>query len=124
MRIIKKLVLDKYRNTKRYTLVENFIYRDITGGIGGKMGIIDVPVYCITFYCELEADENQYPLEDILDEYCINCTDVWKVEKVGRKRFCTFEVEGELENIKKVSELIGKRVYNKKEGIYRHLIIE
>ncbi|MDE6781075.1 MAG: hypothetical protein K2J40_06420 [Ruminococcus sp.] len=118
------MMLDKYSNTERYTLIEDFIYRDITGGVSGTMGITDEPVYCVAFYCELETGESQYPLEDILDEYCINCTDVWEKKKIGRKNFCIFEVEGEYESIKKVSGLVGKRVWNKKDGIYRHLIIE
>lgn len=68
MKIIRALKLDKYDDYKRYAQQEGFIYKDVTGGVGGKMGITSAPVYCVTLYAELEnvEEDTQYPLEDIL----------------------------------------------------------
>lgn len=116
MKVIKALLLDKYKNEDRYSLIENFIYKDETGGVGGKMGLIHNPVYCITLYCELEdgeIEDMQYPLEDILDEYYVNCTEVYDVKEIGGKCIFVFEVEGEdLFNLKKLFDLVGKRIFN------------
>lgn len=73
MKILKALKLDKYSDCERYVLQEGSIYKDLTGGVGSKMGIAEEPVYCVTLYTELEEDEDtQYPLEDILDKYYVN----------------------------------------------------
>lgn len=126
MKIIKALVLDKYSDDKRYSQYDEYIFKDLTGGIGGKMGISSEPSYCITLYAELEEGEDtQYPLEDILDEYLVNCTDVIEEKEEDGKRIYIFEIESEdEETIKTIAGLIGKRVYNYEDGDYINLGIE
>lgn len=126
MRIIKALKLDKYRNCERYTPYDNCVYRDATGGISGRMGITSDPVYCITLYTELEDNEDtQYPLEDLLDKYCANCTGVMEEKEEAGKRVFIFEIESEnKQNIKKIAGFVGKRVYNYEDGDYIKLAIE
>lgn len=126
MKVIKALVLEKYSNTDRYTLVDGDIFKDVTGGIGGEMGIIHNPVYCVTLYCELEETEDtQYPLEDVLDKYLVNCTEVMEDQIIDDKHIYIFEIEGEeLDVIKEIADLIGKRVYNYNVGDYIELGIE
>ena len=126
MKIINSLILDKYSNAERYTVIEDCIYKDITGGVGGSMGITNEPVYCVTLYSELEENEDtQYPLEDILDKHYVNCTDVMEEKIEDGKRVFIFEVEGEsLESIKEIAELAGKRVFNYEEGAYIKLGVE
>ncbi len=127
MKIIKALKLDKYDDNVRYTQHDGFVYKDVTGGVGGKMGISSGPVYCVTLYAELEDDEEdtQYPLEDLLDKYYVNCTEVMEEKEEAGKRIFIFEIEGADENsIRKIADLVGKRVYNYKDGDYIKLGIE
>lgn len=126
MKIIKALKLDKYDDNERYVKHEEFIYKDVTGGVGGKMGITSAPVYCVTLYAELEDEEDtQYPLEDILDKYYVNCTEVMEEKEEAGRRIFIFEVEGEnIEAIKSIANLVGKRVYNYEDGDYIKLGIE
>lgn len=127
MKIMKALKLAKYDDRTRYTQYEGFIYRDVTGGVGGRMGITSEPVYCVTLYAELEDDEldTQYPLEDLLDEYLVHCTEVAEEKEEAGKRIFIFEIEGEdVDSIKSIADLVGKRVYNYEEGNYVMLGIE
>lgn len=126
MKIIKALKLDKYDDNERYVQHEEFIYKDVTGGVGGKMGITSAPVYCVTLYAELEDEEDtQYPLEDILDKYYVNSTEVMEEKEEAGRRIFIFEVEGEnIEAIKSIANLVGKRVYNYEDGDYIKLGIE
>lgn len=118
MKIIKAIKLDKYNNYKRYIQYGDFIYKDKKSR--------NNPVYCITLYTELKDDEDgQYPLEDILDEYYVNCTEVMEEIEEDKKRIFIFEIEGEdINSIKSIAELIGKRVYNIEENGYVKLKIE
>lgn len=129
MKVIKALLPDKYKSDDRYSCVEEFIYKDATGGVGSQMSSLESnPVYCITLYCELEEGEEQdmqYPLEDILDKYLVNCTDVFDVKKIDNKYIFIFEVEGEdLGSIKEIFSLIGKRIFNYDDGGQMKLGIE
>ncbi len=127
MKIIKALKLDKYNDSARYTPYEGFIYKDATGGVGGNMGITSGSVYCVTLYAELEDDEEdtQYPLEDLLDKYLVNCTEVMEEKEEAGKRIFIFEIEGTDENsVKQIADLVGKRVYNYQDGEYIKLGIE
>lgn len=126
MKIIKTITLSKYRNEKKYEHCDGNIYKDKTGGIAGSIGGVITPVYCVTLRTELEDDEDtQYPLEDILDKYCVNCTDVMNEMVEGNKRIFVFEIEGEnIDDIKAIANLVGKRVYNKEDGDTITLAIE
>lgn len=113
MKIIKALELDKYLDRERYAPVQNGVYKDLEEGS-----------YCMTLYCELEEDEDsQYPLEDILDQYLLNCTDYSEELEIDGKQIYIFELEspddlGEdaLQNILEVAQLVGKRVFNYDQG--------
>lgn len=126
MKIIKALKIDKYSDCARYTQHEGFVYKDASGGVGGRMGITSEPVYCVTLYAELEdGEDTQYPLEDILDEYYVNCTEVMEEKEEAGKRIYIFGIEGEDENaIKTITNFVGKRVYNYEDGGYIKLGIE
>lgn len=126
MKIIKALNLDKYCDPERYAQHDGFIFRDATGGVGGEMGITSGQVYCVTLYAELEAGEDtQYPLEDVLDKYYVNCTEVIEEKEEAGKRILIFEVEGENEDsVRTIAGFVGKRVYNYQEGGYIKLGIE
>lgn len=126
MKIIKALVLDKYNNDEIYSQYDEYIFKDITGGVAGEMGIWSEPVYCVTLYSELEEGEDtQYPLEDILDEYFVNCTDVMEEKEEDGKRIFIFEIEcQDVETAKTIAGLVGKRVYNYEDGDYIELGIE
>lgn len=126
MKIIKAIKLDKYSDSTRYTHYEGFIYKDSTGGVGAETEESPEPVYCVTLYTELKnSEDTQYPLEDILDKYLVNCTDVMEEKEEDDKRIFIFEIEGDdEENIKAIAGLVGKRVYNYEDGDYIKLRIE
>lgn len=118
MYIIKSIHPEKY-NSKDYMLQEGFMHKRLP-----------TSTYCITFQAELEPNEDtQYPLEDILDNYAVNCTDDVREYMDGDRHIFVFELESdELDVVKRVSHLVGKRVYNQlytKDGVeYIKLVIE
>ncbi|MBL1227103.1 hypothetical protein [Enterococcus sp. BWR-S5] len=64
MKNIKQVILDRYQDKQNYEEIGNGIFKDLKN-----------KRYVITLKFELEADEDsQYPLEDILDKYYVNCT--------------------------------------------------
>lgn len=72
-----------------------------------------------------DGEDTQYPLEDVLNQYYVNCTEVMEEKEEAGKRIYIFEVEGEnAENIKSIAGLVGKRVYNYNDGNYIKLGIE
>ena len=122
MYIIQALDLDKYHDNSRYVHCDGPIYKDLTGGVGAAE-----PVYCVTLSAEMEDTEKdtQYPLEDILEDYLINCTDYMEERVVNGKRVFIFEVEGDdFNSIKTVASFVGKRVYNVEEGEYVKLVVD
>lgn len=121
MKILKPLILEKYNDTEKYAPVDGIIFEDLTK-----------PTYCVTLYCELEdGEDTQYPLEDILDKFFVNCTDIMEEKEEDGKRIYIVEIEGSLrdkeENLKDVQQvaaLIGKRAYNYQDGAYIKLGFE
>jgi len=121
MKNIKTLILEKYNDSSKYEHIENNIYKNLADGN-----------YNITFSCEPEdGEDSQYPLEDILDKYYINCTGYFEEKNDGNAKLLIFELEGSLldneenfENIQRVSEIAGKRVYNKAIDNSIRLVIE
>ncbi|MBP2097997.1 hypothetical protein [Enterococcus rivorum] len=116
MKNIQSIALEKYSSKKLYEEVENGIYKDLKN-----------KRYVTTLRFELEENENfQYPLEDILDKFYVNCTE-HMVEEGN-------EVEVELEDgnddnfesldtIKEIVALVGKRVFNEKQNGVLKLVI-
>lgn len=113
MKIIKSVILDKYQDNEKYAKISDNIYEDLENN-----------TYCICLHCKLEKEEDtQYPLEDILDQYSVNCTDYMEIIEMYKGKIYVFELEGSLsdkqknlENIRKVENLIGKRVFNYEEN--------
>lgn len=109
MKIVRTVTLDEYVKSGLYNYIEDNIYQKIENG-----------KHYITLYCILENDENdQYPLEDLLDEYHIIYTNYFinTYDEQGNN-VLIFEIESALnENklqdfaiIKKVRALVGKSV--------------
>lgn len=99
MKIANSIVLKKYE-TDKFSIVKDNIYY-------GK----DTNKYYITLYTILENNENtQYPLEDLLDKYYLNCTEVLDNCIINSKNVFIFELEGEKENILEISSFIGKEI--------------
>jgi len=118
MKNIRPIMLEKYKNDEHYERISEYIYKQRNNGS-----------FRIAMACDLEeGDSVQYPLEDLLDKYYVNCTDYFEESQVNGLRTLSFELEGSLDdededlsNIKEVSKIIGKHVYNGNTGT---LIIE
>lgn len=108
--VMKNISLDKsekYKNSEQFEFVENGIYKDLNDEDDAK--------YRITITYELEADDtnNQYPLEDILDKYLLHVSDFYESENNTETNKYKLELGGELEDIIKSKEIIGKKAYNR-----------
>jgi hypothetical protein len=119
MKNIRPVILDKYSDSTQFKKMSDHIYKRLEDNS-----------IRIALTCDLEDEEDsQYPLEDLLDKFFVNCTDYFEENK--KDRTLSFEVEGSLENIEddyanilELSKLIGKHVYNKEVDGYLQLVIE
>ena len=92
----------------------------------------DCYVTSLSFVQEPEFDEgsspsdiSQYPLEDILDKFCVAVNDFYESENSESDSLCYLEFQGaDIEHIKSLLSIVGKHVYNKEEEGYVKLIIE
>ena len=92
----------------------------------------DCYVTSLSFVQEPEFDEgsspsdiSQYPLEDILDKFCVAVNDFYESENSESDSLCYLEFQGaDIEHIKSLLSIVGKHVYNKEEDGYVELIIE
>lgn len=92
----------------------------------------DCYVTSLSFVQEPEFDEgsspsdiSQYPLEDILDKFCVAVNDFYESENSESDSLCYLEFQGaDIEHIKLLLSIVGKHVYNKEEEGYIELIIE
>ncbi|WP_111682762.1 hypothetical protein [Winogradskyella tangerina] len=116
---IKLETRGRYKNTKKYRLIEEGIYLDLNETDSFK--------YRMTIsYNQVIVTTDQYPLEDILDEYLLYVSHEFKSKKD------TFKIElgGDLEDLKRAkNDLIGKKVFNRdyvgEDGkIYVKLVVE
>ncbi len=98
---------DKYKNQEFYKHTENGVYEDLKDNEDAK--------YRMTISYNLESDDsnNQYPLEDILDKYYLHVSDFYETENNSESGKYKIELGGELEDIKNVQEIVGKRVFNR-----------
>jgi hypothetical protein len=108
--IMKNITLEKcqkYENTELYELVERGIYKDLNDDDDAK--------YRMTITYELESDDsnNQYPLEDVLDKYYLHVSDFLESENNSESNKYKLELGGDLDDIKKSKEIIGKRIFNR-----------
>ena len=121
MKNIVSVNIAKYQDIKRYQNVENGIFKDLKN-----------KRYVITLRFELEENDNsQYPLEDILDRYLVNCTDHIVENEENGVNMLEVEIEDgndknytSLNDIKQIASLVGKRVYNKEVDGRIELLIE
>lgn len=118
MKIIKSVKRKQYANIQKYKAIDKNIFQSLE----------NEHVY-MTLYCELEEEENtQEPLENILDEYYVNCTDYMEECEVDGKKVIIFELEGSLaktgavsddiKNMKAIATLVGGRVFEDDWGNY------
>lgn len=105
----------KYKS-ERYEKVEDFIYKS-------HDKFLNVPMFVtsLSFEQEKELDEgdspkmiSQYPLEDVLEKFCVAVEDFYdeineKSEKKCYLEFCATTVE----NIRALLTIVGKHIYNK-----------
>lgn len=97
MKINRPVLLSKYADANRYTKVTANIREDNVN-----------QTCCLTLETELEEGEDtQIPLENILDEYSLNCTDIMHDWHENGKYMFMFELEGELKSLKLIEERIG-----------------
>lgn len=109
MKNISAYISSKY-NTKDYELFEENIYR-----------YGDAFVVSLQFQQEPEYDEgcssadiSQYPLEDILDRFNVYISDFYEKENKRGNSICYLEFASKnVEAIRKLCSIIGKRVRNK-----------
>lgn len=119
MKIVSTVVMDKYKNSESYKAIGNGVFKDLIN-----------KRYVVTLFIELEEGEDfQYPVEDILDRYYVNCTDY--IFENEQDRTMVVEIEDgnddnfdSLKTIQEIAGLVGKRVYNQEEGEYLILKIE
>ena len=89
-------------------------------------------VTSLSFEQEPEYDEgataeviSQYPLEDILDRFCVYISDFYKELNVKGSPVCYLEFcASSTERIQKLREIIGKHVYNNEAGGIIDLVVE
>jgi len=121
MKNIYSIVLEKYKDNTEFEKIDEHIFKKRSNDS-----------YRIALTCELEEGENaQYPLEDLLDKYFVNCTDYFELKQTKGIWTLSLELEGSLDiadedyaNILAVSNIIGKRVYNEENDGLIVLIIE
>lgn len=117
MKIIKILELEKYKDTENFKKIEDGIFQNLNGN--------DKDYFEISLLAELEnvdgCENTQYPLEDLLDSfYCHSSYS----ELTDDGKFSFNIVGDDIEDIKKIKDIVGKRVYNKVEGQYMEFVIE
>lgn len=108
----------KYADTKKFTEVEDGIYKtpDPYGVTGG-----DVYVTSLAFEhepeCMFEEEASpqyipQLPFECLLDEFCVYVTDFYDKENADSEVTCYQEFgSSRIEDIQKLRTVIGKRFY-------------
>ena len=121
MKSIEFAILSKYQDARKYQSIGDGVYQDLEN-----------KRYVISLRFELEeGDSTQYPLEDVLDKYYVNCTDHIVEREENSKRILEVEIEDgndenyeSLDTIKEIASFVGKRIYNKKVDGYIELMIE
>ncbi len=125
MKNIKQLHLEKYNNLSKY---KHTNYQHIEGGIYQDLIDSDSTSYRIAVSFELEVGEDiQYPLDDILVDYSLYISDFLESESLVNGEI-KLELGGELKDVQKIKEILGKHVFNREYiengEIYRELIVE
>ena len=90
----------KHSNQDRYELIENGIYKDLEDEDSANHRM------CISY--ELDADDTQYPLEDVLDKYYMHVEDFLEDENDPDSNVIIQEMGGTLDDLRKAQEIMGK----------------
>ena len=120
MKNFKIIELEKFKDTSHYESIEQDVYKDLKDDE-------EYSTYRVAMSMEQEdGEDSQYPLEDILDKYFVHIEDFLESEEPNIYRYI---FGGELDDIRNLKSIIGKRAYNKEfvdnEGQTRvKLIIE
>lgn len=119
MKNIHPIIPEKYQDPV-YKSVGNNIFENTAENI-----------FVCTLHFDLEeGDNSQYPLEDVLEEFCLYISDFFNNDFFNQSGSMVVELAGEHDDLQKaVQTIIGKRVYNTeyegKDGrIYVKLVIE
>jgi len=104
MKNIKLETAQKYSDTAKFKLMQDAVYEDLTDEEDTK--------YRMTVSYELESEDDQYPLEDILDKFLIHVSDFFESENKPNSNSYKGELAGELNDLLKAQVIIGKKVYN------------
>jgi hypothetical protein len=109
MKNIELIIADKYADASVYQPAGDGIFKCLTDTEESRFP----SRHRMTISYELEADEDQqYPLEDILEEYALYVSDFYKEENAANPDKTLCELAGDLEDLQRASEIIGKRVFN------------
>ena len=103
--VMKNITLEtaqKYADESQFRLVQDSIYED--------MNDEDETKYRMTV--SYESDDDQYPLEDILDKFYLHVSDFLELENDPESRFFKRELAGELNDLINAQTIIGRTVYN------------
>jgi len=119
MKNIRTIIPDKYRDPV-YKPVGNDIFENT-----------EEHIFVCTLHFDLEeGEDSQYPLEDVLEEFCLYISDFFNKDFFNHSGSMVVELAGEHHDLlKAVQTITGKRVYNTeyqgKDGrIYVKLVIE
>ena len=104
MEDIKLIETQKYKDTGKYQAEGLGIFKDLKDS--------DTTCYRASFSYKLTSENEQYPLEDILDKYYLHVTDFYENENL-KDNYVLRELAGELSDLKNALEIVGKKVYNK-----------
>lgn len=104
MKNIKLETAQKYADKSQFRHVKNNIYEDLNDKDDTK--------YRMTISYELESEDNQYPLEDILEKFYLYVSDFLESEHDSKHGFFMEELAGELNDLENAQAIIGKTVYN------------
>lgn len=112
---------EKYENKNRFEMIEKGIYKDLKEEDDAK--------YRMTISYQLDSEDTQYPLEDVLDKYCLHVSDFYESENSRESNKIIQELGGTLDSIQEVQNILGKKIFNRdfidEEGQQRvDLIIE
>ncbi|WP_196890168.1 hypothetical protein [Aureivirga sp. CE67] len=104
MKNIKLFELEELKDKSKFQLIEEGIYIDLSieEEYTGHLMPIEIDLE--------KEDGNQYPLEDILDKFCVDIEEEILVDLTNRKMKLLFG--GDLEDLQALKSIIGKRVYN------------
>ncbi|HYD91791.1 MAG TPA: hypothetical protein VEA37_09935 [Flavobacterium sp.] len=103
--VMKNIILEtaqKYADESQFRLVKDNIYEDLNDG--------DETKYRMTI--SYESDDDQYPLEDILDKFYLHVSDFLELENEPESGFFKRELAGELNDLINAQAIIGRTVYN------------